>query len=488
MQSEPLQATKNPAPAASQQQLTPFELLMLLDERPGYPMCFYLETTLVGSLNHPQLKAALALAAQRHPRMRSRVDHGPNGWQWVLTEIEPPLIIVMSEDHSARQIAFCPFRLQREPGIRVLLFEEAADRFSLVLQVHHSVCDGIAALEFLGDVWSIYEGGEPPRLRPGVIRSRRDSLAPRPPAKGADNQASASWTFASFLPAKLARSNRKQPAAASERPYQTTRLSRQETRAVQAAAAVLGTAVNDLTVAAAMRSICRWNSHKGRPAKAVRINMPVSLRPPGCREPATNRIGYAFLDRTAAACDSAVALAQSLAVASRWIQSTGAAEMFLEVLHQLARWPWLLRLLTRLPLSLSTAVVSNVGNIQARMRTQAPTRAGLVRPGSLTITSVVGVPPVRPGTALAVGVTSYAGELAVTTMADPAEFSDLDNASLGEMITAELRSFIEVSKLQRGQVPTDPIYSGLSESDQTSDSKDEASLTGRAGDVRLVEG
>ena len=118
--------------------------------------------------------------------------------------------------------------------------------------------------------------------------------------------------------------------------------------------------------------------------------------------------------------------------------------MFLEVLHQLARWPWLLRLLTRLPLSLSTAVVSNVGNIQARMRTQAPTRAGLVRPGSLTITSVVGVPPVRPGTALAVGVTSYAGELAVTTMADPADFSDLDNASLGEMIVAELLAFTEV--------------------------------------------
>ncbi len=448
MRSEPFSVdTREPAPATAQQPLTPFELLMLLDERPGYPMCFYVETTLVGSLNHSQLKAALALAARRHPRMRSRAVHGPDGWQWVLTDIEPTLVVLprtMPANDTARQIAFRPFRLQREPGIRALLVEEESDRFSLVLQVHHSVCDGIAALEFLGDVWSIYEGGEPPRLRPGVVRSRCATPASCSPTTRADDQASATLTFASLLPARLATSNRKQPATAGGRPYRVTRLSRQETRAVHAAAVAVGTAVNDLTIAAAMRGICRWNSRQGRPAKTIRINMPVSLRPPGCREPATNRIGYAFLDRTAAACDSAVALAQSLAVASRWIQSTGAAGMFLEVLHQVARWPWLLRLLTRLPLSLSTAVVSNVGNIQARMRTQAPTRAGLVRPGSLTITSVVGVPPVRPGTALAVGVTSYAGELAVTTMADPADFSDLDNASLGEMIVAELLAFTEV--------------------------------------------
>lgn len=434
-----------PSAANSRESLAPFDLLMLLDERPGYPMCFFMETAFSGPLNVSKLRTAIATAARRHPRLRSRAEQGPNGWHWVPTETDPPLIVLpsaLSADNGRCQAAFRAFHLRREPGIRAVLFEESTNDYSLVLQLHHSVCDGLAALEFLGDVWSIYHGSEPPRLRPGLIREGRSTpTLPSAPSAAPNDQASATWTFASYLPSRLACSNHKTPITSNCRPYQTIRLSRQETRAVQAAATAIGTAVNDLTIAAGMRALCRWNSRQGKPAKLVRINMPVSLRPVGCRQPATNQIGYAFLDRTPKACESAVGLAQSLAAASRWIRATGAAGIFLDVLKRLVRWPWLLRLLTRLPLSLSTAVISNVGNVQPRMKARVPTRDGRDCPGELVITAVAGVPPVRPGTALAVGVTCYAGELAITALTDPAEFSDQENNQLGEMLVAELLAF-----------------------------------------------
>ena len=429
-----------------QKALNPFDLLMLLDERPGYPMCFFLETSFHGLLDIDRLKVAFTNATKRHPRLRSRVKQTSTGWHWAPVTAEFSLIVLQrntSKQSDDDQFAFRAFRLQHEPGIRGVLFENGDSKYSLVLQVHHSICDGLSGLEFLGDVWSLYHGADPPRLKRPGNRKVEELPSQTNDHSQTPSYVSAAWSFASFLPAKLVAPPRKLLSQTSNRPYHTKRLTKQETKLVQSAAATLGTAVNDLLLSAAMRVLCCWNASHGRPRGAVRINMPVSLRPPGSRDQARNQIGYAFLDRSPVACESAVELAKSMATASRWIQSSGAAAIFLTVLSRLARCPWLLRLLTRLPLSLSTAVISNVGNVQTRMRSRVPRHNGCDCPGNLTITDLVGVPPVRPGTALAVGITCYAGQLSVTALTDPATFSDTETLKLSEMIVSELLAFTE---------------------------------------------
>ena len=87
---------------------------------------------------------------------------------------------------------------------------------------------------------------------------------------------------------------------------------------------------------------------------------------------------------------------------------------------------------------LSTAVVSNIGNVQGRMRANVPKKDGRNTPGGLTITNMRGVPPVRPGTALSVGITNYCNQLTITTMTDSRQLSPDDRAELTMLIQSQI--------------------------------------------------
>jgi hypothetical protein len=213
-----------------------------------------------------------------------------------------------------------------------------------------------------------------------------------------------------------------------------------ETATIRRRAAAVGASLNDLVVAAVMRVAHAWNEAAGRPPRTVRITMPVSTRPAGTRGPVKNEMSYAFLDRTAAECGRPDALIRSVSAASRWIQETGAAEVFLASLAAVDRMTGLIRLLTRLPLPLSTAVVSYVGNAGPRMRANVPRDGGCDLPGGLRITAVAGVPPVRPGTRLAVGLVLYDGRLQLSTLCDTRALGPAAAPLLAELIRAEVLS------------------------------------------------
>lgn len=229
-------------------------------------------------------------------------------------------------------------------------------------------------------------------------------------------------------------------------PYSTVSLSPELTHRLRHAAEARSATLNDVVVAATMRAIVAWNADAGAPSRPVRINMPTNLRAPGSRKPAANEMSYAFLDRTPAACSSYEALVESLASTSRWIQATRATQQFLDTLSLCCRIPGLMAVITRLPICFSTAVVSNVGNVVGRMRTTAPIRDGHLCPADLTITRVTGVPPLRPLTRIAVGVTTYCGAMTVSVMAAPDIFSPAARQELTERIQREISVFPEMTE------------------------------------------
>ena len=425
--------------------LSPFDVLMLLDERPGYPMCFFIETHLSGDFSIQRLRTAVEIAIKRHPRLRSQVQHNKQGWLWVPSDKLPQVVQLQCiADRESQAIAFRAFNIRQESGIRFIVIPEGDQQWSIVLQVHHSVCDGLAALEFLGDTWSLYHGNKPTDFK---THSRTKSTQTHsdnndnPNTKEDHQHARQTIAFATFRPSSIASSRNTKGVSHTKKPFQSFTLPTTLVKSLRQRASQSGATTNDIIVAASILTIHEWNKRQGKAGKRIRITMPVSLRPPRERQPVSNQIGYAFLDRHPSQLHDPQAVLTSIAEASRWIQYSGAAGMFLVVLGVFLNRTWLLRLITRLPTCFSTAVVSNIGNVQSRMKANVPKTNGCNNPGGLIITNITGVPPVRPGTALSVGITAYCGQLTITTMIDSSRLTPDDGIQLTALLQSEIERF-----------------------------------------------
>lgn len=428
--------------------LTPLEHLLLRDQRPGYPMCFFVHCDVEGHLDPQRLRTALLAAAARHPLARSRVRDSCWRPSWHEPDVDPDFVLLRAGAGRAEvDAAWAPIDVRRTSGVRMVAIAIAPDAWRVVLQIQHSVCDGLAGFEFLGDVWSHYHGADP-----APFRTPSRSVARRPvhvaPDEAADAGALVGETarFAGFIPATLARGpvGATPPAPdATALPYVTRVLCREETSAIKERASAVGATLNDVVVAAVMRSVIAWNASAGRPARRVRVTMPASLKPPGTRAPACIDMGYAFLDRDAPSCVDPRALVRSVAEASRWIQDHRAAAVFLDTLKAIDRFPPAMRLVTRIPFTLSSAVVSNVGNVGPRMKINADRDGAVDLPGGLRLGRVAGVPPLRPGTRLAVGVVLYDGAAALSCLCDTPRLGATAAPVLADTIVAEIRTAAE---------------------------------------------
>lgn len=408
---------------AGPEPLSPFEHLMLVDARPGHPMCFTSECIVEGELDRARLRLAVDEASRRHPRLCSRVAWIDGRPCWLPPDVSPAVVWSPMEEV---QDAWRAIDLGHESGVRFVVRPLGVRRHGIVMVVHHSACDGIAACEFLGDVWACYHGVTPPPLAATVGSAEHGSatisagLTKRRSGKEpAVDVLKEAWSFACFRPSPLAwrRTAADDPTREpGEPPFATIQLDAQASARLRAAATSRAATLNDVIVAAAMRAAVRWNDRHGRSRGGVRVTLPVSIRPPRRRAPACNGISYAFLDRSRVACADREALLGSLAKASRWILASGVVQGFVETIRFLARHPWMLRAATRAPVCLSTITVSNVGDVSRRMRAGVPTIAGRDAPGGLVIEGFRGVPPLRPQTRAALGVMAYAGTTTISCL------------------------------------------------------------------------
>lgn len=382
---------------------------MLVDASPAHPMCFYLECDVEGPLEESRLRRALADAAVRHPLVRSRVAR--RGWRshWLEPDVAPQLLW----KPPAGERPWAPPDLATGSGVRLVVLDgPGPERHRVILQVQHAVCDGLAALEFLGDLWAHYAGLEPAPFR---ASSRTGTVEPPVAATTGADMRRDTLAFARFRPQPLVPLRGPLADAAvsptCEPPYVVRVFDRDVATRLRLGATGRGIALNDLVIAGVMRAAIAWNERVAGAAGSVRINVPISLRPPGTRQPARNVLGYAFLDRRPEECREREPLAASLAAATRWILDTNAAAEFPAALRACNRVPGLVRLLTRVPLCHATGVVSNIGEASRRMRSGVAKIGGLDAPGGLLIHGVWGVPPLRPRTRVALGISTYGGVL-----------------------------------------------------------------------------
>ena len=113
--------------------LAPFEQHMLRDDRPAYPMSFFIRLHFSGRVNLSALRTALPIVLARHPLLRAVVQKVGRQFQWATSPTEPAIDVV-----SLHNGACLPepraIDLRQEPGLHVWAVEEA-ERFQLLLQI-----------------------------------------------------------------------------------------------------------------------------------------------------------------------------------------------------------------------------------------------------------------------------------------------------------------------------------------------------------------
>lgn len=426
--------------------LVPFERYMLADSRPAYPMTFVLHVQLAGTPHREAMDRAFQEALQRHPLLTARLARHGLSWRWVSTDESPPSLrwstSLAEPEPAIRPGTWIDLRHAAAVAGEIQLDTDSAQ---LVLLFHHAACDGIGAMRFLGDLLAYYAlrtatTSDRPSLLPidaanlayrGVFDvrvpgpvSRRDVLL---------GTLREGWKVFSRrpLPLQAQRQLLARPRSARVN-LLTTTLPEDVYLRYSAGATALGVTANDLMLRDMFVTVNAWNQQSGRRKRGwLRINVPTSLR--GKRDnrmPATNVLGYALVTHHTQECDDPDRLLRTIAAETEAIRRWSLGALFVEALGIGNRLPGLLYTGTRLSRRFSTAVLSNLGDPVRRFRARFPRCGKEIRAGNLTIKSISGAPPIRPGTRAALVLTSYADRLVIGLNADPRWFSTDDATEL----------------------------------------------------------
>ncbi len=388
--------------------LAPFELLMLLDDRPELPMTSWAEMVFRGRLDRHALQVAVDDSVARHPLLRARVEWKQRIPTWVLPEDHSTQVTWLSESNRMEADQIRPLDLRRESGLRVF----AADgdtQSSVWLHVHHACCDGLGARRFFLDLLTGYARARAPhQAMPAWDALDFESLRRRHQfdvvtATGVQAQTSTwqklrdAFHFHVLTPQplspvqKLVGPPRVTPALKHVFNSQETTQLRQLTRE-------LNTSMNDVAMALLFVSLSDWNRRFGAApdSQRLRVLMPTDLR--SARDdvmPAANRMSFAFIARTIRQCQTWDALLAGIRSETRHIKQIRIGLDFLGGITLALQVPGLVPRLLRLPRCMATAVLTNLGDPTKRFRRRFPTHEGSMRIGNVDLDHIFTTPPIR---------------------------------------------------------------------------------------------
>lgn len=437
----------------------PFEHLMYADDRPEYPMCFYLRLFLSGRVDRSRFTVAGRKALARHPLFRAHLvgDASAVGSQlhWNVQETSYELPVIWG---PVGLLAIDP---TRDFGLRVYV-EEFANQTKMTFQVHHSASDGAGATLFIEDLLKLYAStaDEVPTLRPldEQLLARRGMfhLTPTESRARLSKDAARVWMYFRQLAQPLAPSAT--PAGASDAgPVSATgHLAAEDVRQLRANARRLDATFNDLLLRDLFQTLDAWNRKRGG-RRHLRLALPINMRLVGDEAmPAANVVSMCFLDRKGSELDDADGLLKGIAAETSFIKSHRMGYALIAVARACARvkgglkalmtprWPWVCS---------STAVASNLGEPFANAKLPRDVEGRIVS-GGLTVERVEFLPPIRPGTALALGVFSYAGSTTLTGHFDPRHLAASDVQAMVDDLIARLADARTLPVPQRVELGT----------------------------------
>lgn len=288
--------------------LCPFEEYLLLDDRPSFPMNFFLRLTFEGRLSYDNWKAAISVALISHPLLDANIERvGSKRIQWIAAKDSTPQIALGCHPKGRY------FDLEQQTGLRISA-EEDGSTFSLLFEFHHSCCDGQGACQFIHDVLLVYRrnySGAAPTIelkKPSLLALRkraRFGLTPLKLARLAPRQLVGLKGARQFMMRKPQPLSDSLPVRADDSlppDYPATithRFSREETRDILCRAKHQSVTLNDLIVRDLLMAIDNYKCRaRGSDDHWLRLTVPVSLRDFTSDDmPAANIMSLVFLDR-----------------------------------------------------------------------------------------------------------------------------------------------------------------------------------------------
>ena len=419
--------------------LVPFEQYMLTDDRRRYPMTFPVRAELDNVPDREVLEAAFRDAMERHPLLTCRVARRRFRCCWVPSDDgPPPLRWIEAEEPELPLGRYLDIR--RESPVEGCVAVRP-DRAVLGFLFHHAATDGIGALQFVGDLLAAYARRLPGEHRlPNSLPIEAATLKHRgqfdlqmPYEVTAWEMLRSSlyetWKVLIRRPRRLSAGTLVGLGSGNE--LRTMLIEQLDADAFDRycrRAQQLGVTTNDLALRDMFLTVNCWNStHSGNRRGWLRINMPTSLRGKrDLRMPAANVLGYALLTRHDRECGSPDRLLHAIAHDTKAIQTWSLGAMFVDALRTTARVPFGMFLGTRLMQRPATIVLSNLGNPTRRFRARFPQSEGRIQAGDVRLISIVGTPPIRPGTRMALAIMCYGGRLEIGVHSDPRYFSPDD--------------------------------------------------------------
>ena len=466
--------------------LSEFEEYMLCDDRPTHPMVIVMLADVTGLLHETEFRASVAALLRRQLLLRCRIQNHDGRPAWLpLTDIPDPVVwnSVGTADPATSVPTVQPLDIQAGEGLRVTVwFTPTASRISL--ELHHACADGIAAVQLLNELFAEYAartGGAvlPPPLSDAAAFQALEARSPLQKSQSPENNSSPRSTPLHILVAKLARllcrrpvriadsqaRQQSRPTAVTQLPHaspdahvgdahvgvQFPAISVQSVRdevltKLRAIAAMRAVGLNDLLLLQMFRHVTSWNTEAGLGSERswLRIAVPVSMRNPrNCQLPACNLVSYALVTHRMRDCREPLRLLQQIHEKTATMRSGKDGLIALKIFRLLRRIPWGVRAFLSFWPCAGTLVLANVGHVIRRCRIELPLNRGRWTAGNITVERICGVPPVRPHTLAAFGVTEYAGQLHVSLRTDGTRLSVADTDLFLRQFILGLERFAE---------------------------------------------
>jgi hypothetical protein len=435
---------------------TPFERLMLLDDRPDYPMTIHVELGFTGRMDQSMFLAAMEHTVARHPLLHARI--GWRGrWPYWLGPSHHPTRITW-HDEEPPQYAMRPRQIDliRGPGLEVHVYVGSTTT-SVLVHIHHSCCDGQGARRFLFDLVLAYD-----RLALGKNSTRgpkadillqerlhrRHEFAAGPVREVNADASSSTWqrlkNAVAHVTTRAERLSGPQRGGHTPGRVHSVLFDAEETANLRHRAQAEEATFNDVAVAKLMQVCAAWNREheQASDSRFVRVCMPTDLR---LKEddslPAANRMGYAFLTRQFSLLHDWRALLASVRNETTYIKDYRVGIDFVNNMAIVQQVPLLLPLLLKASRCFTTTVLTNIGDATRRLRRRFPVDAGRAVIGGLPLEFIQVVPPVRPGTRAVFGMCICSGRLAVSALTDPHTFDDHDTQRLLDHYVSAIRTW-----------------------------------------------
>ncbi|MEC9091366.1 MAG: hypothetical protein VX438_01585 [Planctomycetota bacterium] len=406
---------------------------MQSDDRPDYPMAFVIEMDFEGQLRRKEFEDAVAQVLERHPLLVSSIELGRRDLPvWVIQKDRQPFISYGKETDPLDCPESDQFDNAQEAGIRIYV-RQGEEKVRVSIYFDHKCTDGVGAHTVCGEIFAFYanavEGKEVAKLidlKPILLKTRQQrqlfhggiSLMQRP------NWYAWKYAFkvAGFGCQPLAA--RRQKAGQQLRPrfgVLTDSLGVEEHRKLREAAIQHGVTVNDIVLTELFLTMCDWNRRlKKLTGRKFKILMPSNLRQRGDDEmPCTNMTTYNFLSRKPKQCRNRFEMVKSVRDDTNEIKTKNTGADFLEAAAKGYAYSWVMPFIVSKRTTLSTAVISNVGDPTRRYTCRIPRKKGDLVCGNLILEQIGGAPPLRPNTRSGWAITTYRRKLTVSVRFDP---------------------------------------------------------------------